>query len=157
MEKIIWIVAASLLLLLGCQETDPQTASDHGQNDSTGLDGKPEIDSDEKLIDTSEQDQSEHNEGDNTEQDEIEGQDNDSASEQNGVYSSDQAIVFVQEYLGTNVGPEMNFNYDGDDENGHYRIQVFEVIDHSGEASHTATYGWYLVDPKTGEVTDMLE
>ena len=36
----------------------------------------------------------------------------------------------------------------GDD----WGIQVFEIVKNKGETSHTATFGWYRVNKKTGEV-----
>lgn len=41
---------------------------------------------------------------------------------------------------------EVNEDADG------WSIQVFEIVKNEGEVSHTATFGWYRVVKKTGEV-----
>jgi len=72
-------------------------------------------------------------------------------------YSPDDAIVLVQEFIqGTGSDVGLNYSVDGTDDQGNYRIQVFEVVDHGNGETHTATYGWYLVDPETGETTDLF-
>ena len=48
------------------------------------------------------------------------------------------------------VGSKASFEIqdDGDD----WEIQVFEIVKNGDEPSHTATFGWYWVNKKTGEV-----
>lgn len=78
-------------------------------------------------------------------------------SEEGGRYSSDDAVRLVKEYLeAEGLYMEMNYLFDGTDDNGHYRIQVFEVVDNGEGNTHTATYGWYLIDPETGAITDLF-
>ncbi|WP_254048016.1 zinc ribbon domain-containing protein [Synechococcus sp. BDU 130192] len=37
-----------------------------------------------------------------------------------------------------------------------YLVHAYEIVNHPGEPSHTATYGWYEVDRQTGMVFEML-
>lgn len=48
------------------------------------------------------------------------------------------------------AGKKATFEVQDDGEE--WTIQVFEIVQNSGEASHTATFGWYRVNKKTGEV-----
>ena len=41
------------------------------------------------------------------------------------------------------------------DEKGDYIFQVFESVE-DGQGGHTATWGWYAVNPKTKEVYDIM-
>lgn len=42
--------------------------------------------------------------------------------------------------------------FEAQDDGEEWIIQVFEIVQNKGEASHTATFGWYRVDKKTGKV-----
>lgn len=128
---------------------------------------------DETLDETSDNDSNTYNEGDTSEETVTDSNgttknSNDSdqptddpieqpTSEEAGRYSSDDAVRLVKEYLeAEGLYMEMNYLFDGEDDNGHYRIQVFEVVDNGEGNTHTATYGWYLVDPETGTITDLF-
>ena len=48
--------------------------------------------------------------------------------------------------------------YDHMNEQGDYVIHVYEIVTDNPETGegHTATWGWYAVDPITGEIKDDL-
>ena len=50
--------------------------------------------------------------------------------------------------------PNLHLNYDHNDENGNYIFQFYEVVITENEDGHTATWGWYGVNPSTGEIFD---
>lgn len=51
---------------------------------------------------------------------------------------------------------DFRLDYDHDDLEGNYVFQLYEVVQHEGEAGHTATVGWYGVNPTTGKITDKM-
>lgn len=65
-----------------------------------------------------------------------------------------EAEELVRKHLELENQPEMHVQYDHD-EQGRYVIQVYEVVG-QGDTSHTATLGWYYVDPKTREIESMF-
>ena len=57
--------------------------------------------------------------------------------------------VVKYEAVLTKAGKKVTFEVeDGDDS---WSVHVFEIVS-DGESSHTATFGWYSVDKKTGEI-----
>lgn len=52
------------------------------------------------------------------------------------------------------AGSKASFEVQDDD--AHWSIQVFEIVKNGSEPSHTATFGWYTVDKKTGAVEKEL-
>lgn len=71
---------------------------------------------------------------------------------------SEDAELLVRQYLGLEQNIDLQFIYDHDNELGDYVIHVYEHIvdDPNSGAGHTATYGWYGVNPLTGEIYDEL-
>lgn len=65
-----------------------------------------------------------------------------------------EAEALVRKHLELENRPEIHIQYDHD-EQGRYVIQVYEAVG-QGETSHTATLGWYYVDPKTREIESMF-
>lgn len=65
-----------------------------------------------------------------------------------------QAEELVRRHLELDSRPEVKVQYDHD-EDGRYVIHVFEIVD-QGESSHSATLGWYYVDPKTQKIESMF-
>src|SRR5690606_789665 len=67
---------------------------------------------------------------------------------------SEDAELLVRQYLGLEQNTDLQFIYDHDNELGDYVIHVYEHIvdDPNSGAGHTATYGWYGVNPLTGEI-----
>ena len=167
MKKILLLLIAALLFVTACNNdqakepeandrerikdtetdnTDPSepdgtdTDKDNGTTDSDSTDTdteNPDTDSNQTTDPNDESDAPETDTG--------------------GSYSSSDAVRLVEEYLQADgLSMEMNYRYDGDDDRGHYRIHVFEVVDNGDGASHTSTLNWYFVDPETGTITKLF-
>ena len=160
MKKILVILFASLFLI-GCQSNDkPEDDQIAEDNDVEQVDETEDVDETDQD-DVEGEDIPETDEGaNNGNLDENKPSEPEDETEANGGstgYSPDDAIVLVQEFIqGTGSDVGLNYSVDGTDDQGNYRIQVFEVVDHGNGETHTATYGWYLVDPETGETTDLF-
>lgn len=76
---------------------------------------------------------------------------NDGASE----ITIEEAEQLVKDFIEIEDYPQLRVEYDHNDENGDYVFQVFESVD-DGQGGHTATWGWYGVNPKTKEVYDIM-
>lgn len=152
MKKLLFIIAC--LFLIGCQTNDEPVENGgisevEDQEEGIGEDNPSDEDTEEVK-----EDSDDNNEGEPSDE---ERDSSEQIGNEDGSYSSDDAIVLVQEFVqGAELDTELNYSFDGEDDQGNYRIQVFEVVDHGEETAHTATYGWYLVNPETGEVTDMM-
>lgn len=70
--------------------------------------------------------------------------------------SKDEVENLVKQYLDLDDHPNIHVEYDHDNENGDYVVQVFEVVinDPVTKKGHRATWGWYGVDPVNGCVYD---
>ena len=70
--------------------------------------------------------------------------------------SKEQAEQNVRQFLNLQPNPNLLVEYDHDNENGDYVIHVYEVVidDPETKEGHTATWGWYGVDPDNGFVYD---
>lgn len=70
-----------------------------------------------------------------------------------------QAEKLVRTHVGADGKPDVYVNYDHDNENGDYVIQVYNVIitDAATGEGHTATWGWFGVNPKTKEIYDAMD
>ena len=79
-------------------------------------------------------------------------------SKSNQKVSKDQAVANVREYLDLKPNPNLIVEYDHDNENGDYVIHVYEVVIDNPDTKegHTATWGWYGVDPNSGFVYDAM-
>ena len=79
-------------------------------------------------------------------------------SKSNQKVSKDQAVANVREYLNLKPNPNLIVEYDHDNENGDYVIHVYEVVIDNPDTKegHTATWGWYGVDPNSGFVYDAM-
>ena len=176
MKKYIMIILAFGLLLTACSnnDTDPVDDSDATEQDTSTTTEPPEDDaagngdsdvSDETDDETNQADEP-SNDTDETNDDSDQNDSTDDAepptdtetSESGGQYSSDDAIRLVKDYLeAEGLSTDMNYLYDGKDDNGHYRIQVFEVTDLGDGETHTATLNWFFVDPETGDITKLFD
>ena len=67
-----------------------------------------------------------------------------------------EAEQLVKDFIEIEDYPQLRVQYDHDDEKGDYIFQVFESVE-DGQGGHTATWGWYGVNPKTKEVYDIME
>ena len=66
------------------------------------------------------------------------------------------AEQLVKDFVKIEEYPQLQVQYDHDDEKGDYIFQVFEVVNDSKEGGHTATWGWYGVNKKTKEVYELM-
>ena len=78
--------------------------------------------------------------------------------EANKPLTHEQAIELVKQYINYQPNPNVHIVYDHDNENGDYVIQVYEVVidDPATKEGHTATWGWYAVDPVNKYVYDNM-
>lgn len=68
----------------------------------------------------------------------------------------EEAEKMVKERLGFANRPEVSANYDHDSEEGYYSIQLYKIQDKGTPYERVATYGWYDVDPVTGDIYDAV-
>jgi len=75
---------------------------------------------------------------------------------QNAKISKEQAIQLVKQHLKLPNDPNLFIEYQYDNEHGDFVFQVYEVVidDPKTKEGHTATWGWYGVDPKNKYVYD---
>ncbi|MGM0523479.1 MAG: hypothetical protein ACQER2_05450, partial [Bacillota bacterium] len=158
MKKYITIILAFGLLLTACSndDTEPVDDSDATEQDTSTATESPEDDSsgnedsdvsDETDDETNQADDPSNNSNEtnddsnqNDTTDDSETSTDTETSESGGRYSSDDAIRLVEDYLeAEGLDIDMTYLYDGKDDNGHYRIHVFEVVDHGEGETHTAT------------------
>lgn len=66
-----------------------------------------------------------------------------------GILTKEEAVNLVR--IQYNVPASVAVEYDHDDENGNYVIHVYE-----SHPDHTATLGWYAVNPKTKKIHSTL-
>ena len=66
-----------------------------------------------------------------------------------------EAEQLVKDFIEIEDYPQLSVQYDHNDEKGDYIFQVFESVE-DGQGGHTATWGWYGVNPKTKEVYDIM-
>lgn len=166
MRKFLLLMLTALIILSACRAQDEEPIDEHQdidevedtENDEAEEPEEPETVDDEETTQDDEAQTDEDIDDTVTDEPEDPPVDESGSSESGGSYSPDDAILLVEDFLQTDgLNMEMNYLYDGDDDQGNYRIQVFEVVDHGEGDSHTATYGWYLVNPETGEVTDLFD
>lgn len=67
-----------------------------------------------------------------------------------------EAEQLVKDFIQIEDYPQLRVQYDHDNEKGDYIFQVFESVE-DGQGGHTATWGWYGVNPKTKDVYDILQ
>lgn len=116
------------------EETDSNDNENNQQNDSTNNSGTND--------DNIENDHNENGSNDNT------NNNNDkNSSNSNDEITKSNAEQIIREGVGVHDG--VNVKVDHED-NGYYIIQVFEIVG-EGDSSHTATWGWYKVNKKTGD------
>lgn len=135
----------------GKESTEQETDAEEEQNQQEAEDENNQQETEEKE----EQDKDENTQ-----------QENDKPSKdenQSKSLTHEEAKEEVLKYLyGNNVILEdtiegSNFILDYDhDESGKYVFHLYEIVQPEGEVGHTATVGWYAVDPNTGEVTDNM-
>ncbi|KQU23272.1 hypothetical protein ASG65_02790 [Bacillus sp. Leaf13] len=67
-----------------------------------------------------------------------------------------QAENLVKDYADMENYPQLQIQYDREDEKGDYIFQVFEMVNDSKGSGHKATWGWYGVNKKTKEVYELM-
>ncbi|GEB31231.1 MULTISPECIES: stalk domain-containing protein [Brevibacillus] len=74
------------------------------------------------------------------------------------MYSKMEAVELVKKKYAGSLTPTHVVEYDHDDEKGHYVIQVYQTVVNNFQSgdSYTSTYGWFVVNPNTGEVKSLL-
>jgi tetratricopeptide (TPR) repeat protein len=80
-------------------------------------------------------------------------------TEKNQPLTHEEAEQLVRDYLNMDSASSNVFvKYDHDNEHGHYVFQVYELVIDNSETKegHTATIGWYAVDPINKTVYDAL-
>lgn len=77
--------------------------------------------------------------------------------------SVEEAKEMLYDYLVTYVyskealsHPDVYFDFDHENEDGNYIFQVYEVV-FTDDIGHTATWGWFGVDPDTHEIYNAME
>ncbi|WP_143414833.1 hypothetical protein [Geobacillus sp. E263] len=80
-------------------------------------------------------------------------------TEKNRPLAHEEAEQLVRDYLNIDSTTSNVFvKYDHDNERGHYVFQVYELVidNYETKEGHTATIGWYAVDPVNKTVYDAL-
>ncbi|PEW14355.1 hypothetical protein CN435_22155 [Priestia megaterium] len=68
----------------------------------------------------------------------------------------EEAIQRVKEFVQLPADSDMTYVYDGDTATGKYLIRVFQYQEATADSTeHEAPYGFFTVDPRTGEVMDV--
>ncbi|MEK3799253.1 hypothetical protein MHI18_13635 [Peribacillus sp. FSL H8-0477] len=72
--------------------------------------------------------------------------------------TTEQGKEVVAEFIKMNDSSNLTIQFDREDEKGNYIFQVYEIVIDNPETKegHTATWGWYSVNPKTKEVEDLM-
>lgn len=113
------------------------------------------------LEEDTDKDETEGNDNEGNTGDSEKDEDKDNDKEPN-ILTQEEAKKAVYEYLygegaGDSEPDDSNFKLQLDHEDGDiYVFHYYEMVNDGG-GGHTATLGWYAVDSKTGEVTDLME
>lgn len=72
--------------------------------------------------------------------------------------TKEEGKELVAEFIKMNDSSNLTIQFDREDEKGNYIFQVYEIVIDNAETKegHTATWGWYSVNPKTKEVEDLM-
>lgn len=76
------------------------------------------------------------------------------ATKGNKTLTVKEAEKLVKDFINIENYPQLRVEYDHK-ENGDYIFQVFESVE-DGQGGHTATWGWYRVNPNTKKVLNMM-
>ncbi|SEN89558.1 hypothetical protein SAMN04488134_102217 [Amphibacillus marinus] len=153
MKKLLLIL--SVLFIIGCQSAPDGRTAEQNQ----GKEHENEEKTQNPITNDEGEEERESNQTESQPDQDDEQESTDKTDDtSNGEMTEEDAIARVRDYFDAEVGAsiEMNYMVDSEDENGHYLIQVFEVVDHGEGETHTATYGWYRVNSDTGEVIDIM-
>lgn len=72
--------------------------------------------------------------------------------------TKEEGKELVAEFIKMNDSSNLTIQFDREDEKGNYIFQVYEIVIDNVETKegHSATWGWYSVNPKTKEVEDLM-
>lgn len=72
--------------------------------------------------------------------------------------TTEEGKQLVAEFIKINDSSNLTIQFDREDEKGNYIYQVYEIVIDNPDTKegHTATWGWYSVNPKTKEVEDLM-
>ena len=74
---------------------------------------------------------------------------------ENNKMSAEEAVQAVINQENFDDYPQLIVEHDHD-EDDRYVIHVYEIVREGTEDAHTATWGWYYVDPYSGDITSMF-
>ncbi len=74
------------------------------------------------------------------------------------MYSKWEAVELVKKKYATSLKPDYVIEYDHDDENGNYVIHIYQKVVNNFQTGdgYTNTFGWFVVNPNTGEIKSLL-
>jgi hypothetical protein len=74
------------------------------------------------------------------------------------MYSKWEAVELVKKKYAKNLKPGYHVEYDHDDENGNYVIHIYQKVVNNFQTGdgYINTYGWFVVNPNTGEIKSLL-
>ncbi|MGE7765184.1 hypothetical protein [Peribacillus sp. NPDC096540] len=81
---------------------------------------------------------------------------NESNEDSDTTLTKAQAEDLVKDYADMENYPQLQIQYDREDEKGDYIFQVFEMVNDSKGSGHTATWAWYGVNKNTKEVYELM-
>ncbi|GAF63839.1 hypothetical protein BTS2_0731 [Bacillus sp. TS-2] len=75
-----------------------------------------------------------------------------------GGLTMDEATNLVADFAGVSNHQTVQVQYDHENSEGHWVFQVFEVVIDNPDTNegHSATWGWYVVNPSNGEIYDLM-
>lgn len=76
----------------------------------------------------------------------------------NKMYSKSEAVELVKKKYGKDLPSTYQIEYDHDDENGHYVVHIYQQVVNNFQTGdgYTNSYGWFVVNPNTGEVKSLF-
>ncbi|MET3292118.1 UNVERIFIED_CONTAM: hypothetical protein ABID98_004688 [Brevibacillus sp. OAP136] len=74
------------------------------------------------------------------------------------MYSKTEAVELVKKKYGQSIPANYQIEYDHDDENGQYVVHVYQQVVNNFQTGdgYTNTYGWFTVNPNTGDVKSLF-
>lgn len=172
MKRICFLIGvAFLLILVACSKdiADTQNEESGSTNNSSINENNSSTDNAQSDLTNEGSDSSDTNDDDmnnnNSEEDSTEANSDESEEDkasndpsdtpdQNKQLTESQAVAKVRAKLKNEIGNETIVEVDHTDEDGNYVVHVYDIVENNG-SSHTATRGWYTVNPTT-EVIESL-
>ncbi|WP_411954580.1 hypothetical protein ACKXGF_01645 [Alkalibacillus sp. S2W] len=169
------LVTLGLIILVYSFATDQAGENEVEAKESSGYEEQENTDSDKQSITIGEPEKEEQSEDNNqseennaseknNETDENSGKaEEDNSSDENSqseegdqsVTTESEAEERVMESIDLPDEGNYQVKFDHKNDDNDYVVQVFEVVERE-EGSHTATYGWYIVNADNGKVESMF-